>query len=187
LLHIHYFFFQPQYIIFFSKYFSFPFQYNSTTASYSIIHLPSTSYNSFLPIYQISPLSIIQQLQPTNLYFYNTKCIIFYSRHFSSPLSVSSQYCYTHISFSTTHLIIFCLQIIQIAPFSHCTIAEYTFVIQLPKMYNIFLQIFQFSPFYFILQLLNIPYISTTNSAYYFSPNISVLPFQYHSQLLQTH
>ena len=44
-------------IMFFSHYVSFPYQYHSTNAPYSFIHLPPTLYNVFLPALQF-PLSV---------------------------------------------------------------------------------------------------------------------------------
>ena len=44
-------------IMFFSQHFSFPCQYHSTNVPYSIIHLPPTLYNVFLPALQF-PLSV---------------------------------------------------------------------------------------------------------------------------------
>jgi len=51
-LHTHSSIYHPRCIMFFSQHLSFPCQYHSTNAPYSIIHLPPTLYNVFLPALQ---------------------------------------------------------------------------------------------------------------------------------------
>ena len=50
----------------------FPFQYHSTTAPYSFIHLPPTLYNVFLPVLQFSPVSITPPMIHTHLHLHAT-------------------------------------------------------------------------------------------------------------------
>jgi len=83
----------------------FPFQYHSTTAPYSFIHLPPTLYNVFLPVLQFSPVSIIPPLLHTHSFIYHPRCIIFFSQQFSFPLSVSFHHCSILIRSSTTHAV----------------------------------------------------------------------------------
>jgi hypothetical protein len=56
MLHTHLFIHHRRCIMFFSQYFNFPCQYNSTNAPYSFIHLPPTLYYVFLPVLHF-PLS----------------------------------------------------------------------------------------------------------------------------------
>ena len=79
--------------MFFSQHFSFPCQYHSTIAPYTLIHLPPTLYNVFLPALQFSPVSIIPPLLHTHSFIYHPRCIMFLSQHFSFPLSVSFHQC----------------------------------------------------------------------------------------------
>ena len=89
MLHTHSFIYHRRYMMFFSKYFSFPCQYHSTNAPYTFIHLPSTLYDVFLPVLQVSPVSIIPPMLHTHSVIYHRCCIMFYSKYFSFPLSVS--------------------------------------------------------------------------------------------------
>ena len=50
MLHTQSFIYHQRCIMFFSQYFSYPCQYHSTNAPYSIIHLSPTLYNVFLPV-----------------------------------------------------------------------------------------------------------------------------------------
>ena len=84
---------------------NFPFQYHSTIAPYSSIHLPATLYTVFLPALQFSPVNIIPPLLHTHSSIYHTRCIIFFSQHFSFPLSVSFHHCSILIHPSTTHAV----------------------------------------------------------------------------------
>ena len=93
LLHTHSFTYHPRCIMLFSQYFSFPCQYHSTIAPYSLIHLPPTLYNVFLPVLQFSPVSIIPPLLHTHSFIHHPRCIIFFSQHFSFPLSLSFHHC----------------------------------------------------------------------------------------------
>ena len=93
MLHTHSFIYHPRCIMFFSQYFSFPCQYHSTNASYSSIHLPPTLYNVFLPVLQISPVSIVPPLLHTHSFIYHSRCIMFFSQYSNFPLSVSFHHC----------------------------------------------------------------------------------------------
>ena len=83
----------------------FPFQYHSTIAPYSFIHLPLTLYNVFLSALQFSPVSIIPPLLHTHSSIYHSQCIMFFSQYFSFPLSVSFHHCSILIHSSTTHAV----------------------------------------------------------------------------------
>ena len=83
----------------------FPCQYHSTIAPYSFIHLPPTLYHVFLPVLQVSPVSIIPPLLHTHSSIYHPHCIMFFSQHFSFPLSVSFHHCSILIHPSTTHTV----------------------------------------------------------------------------------
>jgi hypothetical protein len=57
MLHTHSFIYHRRCIMFFSQYSSFHCHYHSTNAPHSLIHLPPTLYNVFLPVLQF-PLSL---------------------------------------------------------------------------------------------------------------------------------
>ena len=61
LLHTHSFIYHTRCITFLSQYFSFPLSVSFHHCSF--IHLPHTLYNVFLPVLQISPVSIIPPLR----------------------------------------------------------------------------------------------------------------------------
>ena len=63
--------------------------HHSTIAPDSFIHQPPTLSNVFLPVLQISPVSIIPPLLHTHPLIYHPHCIMFFSQYFSFPLSVS--------------------------------------------------------------------------------------------------
>ena len=71
----------------------FPCQYHSTIAPYSLIDLPPTLYNFFLPVLKFSPVSIIPPLLHIHPFIYHPRCIMFFSQYFSFPLSVSFHHC----------------------------------------------------------------------------------------------
>jgi len=103
----------------------FPCQYHSTIAPYPFIRLPPTLYNVFLPVLQISPVSITPPLLHTHSFIYHPQCIMF-----SPSTSVfPCQY--------------------------HSTIAPYSFVHLPPTLYNVFLPVLQFSPVSIIPPLLH--------------------------------
>jgi len=62
MLHTHSFIYHRSCIMFSSQYLIFPFQYHSTNAPYSFIHLPPTLYNVFLPLLQFFPVRIISTI-----------------------------------------------------------------------------------------------------------------------------
>jgi len=82
-----------------------PCQYHSTIAPYSFIHLPPTLYNFFLPVLQISPVSIIRTLLHTHSSIYHSQFIIFFSQYFRFPLSVSFDHCSVLIHPTTAHTV----------------------------------------------------------------------------------
>ena len=68
-------------------------QYHSTIAPYSFVHLPPTLYNVFLPVLQISPVTIIPPLLHTHSFIYHPRCIMFFSQYFSFSLSLPFHQC----------------------------------------------------------------------------------------------
>ena len=90
-----------------------------------MIHLPPTLYNDFLPVLQISPVSISPPLLHTHSSIYHQRCITFFSQDFSFPC----QY--------------------------HSTIAPLSSIHLPPTLYNVFLPAFQFSPVSIIPPLLH--------------------------------
>ena len=83
----------------------FPCQYHSTIVPYSFIHLPLTLYNVFLPVFQVSPVSVIPPLLLTHSFIHYPRRIMFFSQYFSFPLSVSFHHCSILIHSSTTHVV----------------------------------------------------------------------------------
>ena len=110
-------------------------------------------YNMFLQIFQFSPFNINPQLLHTQELNYHSRSITLFSQYFSFPLSVKFHMCYVHICFSTTRNVLYfspsnCVFLFQY----HSTIPTYSLVLLPPNLYNIFLHIFQFSPFSIIPQ-----------------------------------
>ena len=95
----------------------FPCQYNSTIAPHSSIHLPPTMYKVFLPVFQVSTVSIIPPLLHTHPSIYHPCCIKFFS---PSTSVFPCQY--------------------------HSTIAPHSSIHLPPTLYNVFLPVLQFSP-----------------------------------------
>ena len=151
---------------------------------HTLIHLPPTLYNVFLPVLQFPPASIIPQLLHTHPSTYHQRCIMFLSQYFSFPC----QY--------------------------HSTIAPYSSIHLPPTLYNVSLPVLQFSPVSIIPPLLHthpsichphcimffsqyfsfplsVPFhqCSILSSIYhprctmFFSPSTSVFPCQYHSTI----
>jgi len=100
MLHTYSLIYHRRYMRFFSQYFSFPCQYHSTNAPYSFIHLPSTLYDVFLPVLQVSHVSIIPPMLHTHSVIYHRRCIMFFSQYFSLPC----QYHSTNAPYSFIHL-----------------------------------------------------------------------------------
>jgi len=125
LLHTHSFIYQPRCIMFFSYYLSFPCQYHSTIAPYTFIHLPTTLYNVFLPVFQFSPVSIIQPLLHTNSFIYQPRCIMFFSYYFSFPCqyhSTIAPYTFIHLPTTLCNVFLLVLQFSLSVSFHHCSI-----------------------------------------------------------------
>ena len=59
----------------------------------------------FLPVLQLSPVSIIPPLLHTHSSIYHPRCILFFSQYFSFPLSVSSTIApFNHLSLMSCNL-----------------------------------------------------------------------------------
>jgi hypothetical protein len=56
----------------------------------------------FLPVLQLSPVSIIPPMLHTHSFIYHWHCIMCFSQYFSFPLSVSFHHCFILIRSSTT-------------------------------------------------------------------------------------
>jgi len=133
----------------------FHYQYHSTIAPYTSIHLPPTLYNVFLPILQFSPVSITTPLLHTHSSIYHPRCIMFFSLYFCFPLSVSFHHCSILIHPSTTHAVLCFSPSTSFFPCQyHSTIAPYSFIHLPPTLYNDFLPVLQFSPVSIIPPLL---------------------------------
>jgi len=109
---------------------------------HSSIHLPPTLYNVFLPVFQFSPVIIIPPLLRTHSSIYHPRCIMFFFQYISFPC----QY--------------------------HSTIAPYSSIHLPPTLYNVFLPVLQFSPVIIIPPLLH-----THSSIYH--PRCIMFFFQY--------
>ena len=88
-----------------------------TTPPYSFIHLPPTLYNVFLPVLQVSLVSIIPPLLHTHSFNYHPRGIIFLSKYFRFPLSLSIQNCSIFIHLPPTLYNVF-LPVLQFSPVS---------------------------------------------------------------------
>jgi len=138
-------------------------------------------YNIFLPVLQVSPVSIIQPLLHTHSSNYHALCIIFSTSTSIFPLSVSCHHCSIHIHPHTTHNVWSFYPSTSGFPCQyHSTIAPYSFIHLSPTLYNIFRQVLQVSPVSIIP-----PFLHTHSSTYhplcimYFSQEFS-FPCQYH-------
>jgi len=161
------------------------FQYHSTIAPYSFIHLPPTPYNIFLPVLQVSPLSINPPLLHTHSSTYHPLCILFFLKVLQfSPCqyhSTIAQYLFIQIPPTLYNVV---LPVLQFSPFpNHATITPYSFVYLPPTLHKMFLPVLQFSPVTIIPPLLR-----TNSSTYHplcktFSSSTSVFPCQYHSTI----
>ena len=89
LLHTHSFIYHPRCIMFFSQYFSFLLSVSFHHCSI-FIHLQPTLYNVFLPLLQLSAVSIIPPLLHTHPFTYNPRCTMFFSQYFSFPCQYHS-------------------------------------------------------------------------------------------------
>ena len=111
----------------------------------------------FLPVIQFSTVSIFPPLFHTHSTIYLPSCIVFFCQHFSLHLSVLFNNCSTLIQQSTKHAVQFFLPGLQVTPIS----------IILPLFHT----------------------LSTIDHPCWieFSPNASVFPSQYYSNIAHIH
>jgi len=169
--------------MFFSQHFSFPLSVSFHHCS-TLIHLPPTLYNVFLPVLQFSPVSIISPLLHTHSYIYHPRCIMFFIPVLQfSPFSIIppfSPYPFIHLP---PTLYFFSLST-SVFPYQyHSTIAPYSFIHLPPTLNNFFLPVLQFSLVSIIPPLLHTHSFISHTAVQCFSPSTSVFPCQYHSTI----
>ena len=133
----------------------FPYQYYSTIAQYSFIHLTHTLYKVFLPVLQFSlsvslnHCSILIHSSTTHAEYVSLPVLHFY------PVNIIPPFLHTHSIHYNSRCIMFLPSTSGYPCQYHFTIAPYSFIHLPPILYNVFLTVLQVSPVSIIPSLLH--------------------------------